>query len=237
MTWRSRLWLLYWVSTQIRRMPALTRLDSAKSTSRYRPPNGTAGLARSSVSGASRLPAPPASTMPRTCGSAVSSSSLGQSARMPLRQPVWWVKPEKGTPQVKPGGSSGSWTARARSAPSRPCTAPRARAAGQVDQSLGAVVEVLAQDLMLGALGGSKVKSKNPAGNHDPADVGEALLDDLDRRVGEHAVRVHEVEVVVRQELQPQVADQAQVRQLGCRPYWPTVSCAASRMSGEMSMP
>src|SRR6266480_2727112 len=65
-TCRSRLWLLYWVSTQIRRHPALTRLDNAKSTSRYRPPNGTAGLARSAVSGASRRPAPPASTIPRT---------------------------------------------------------------------------------------------------------------------------------------------------------------------------
>src|ERR1017187_7261999 len=69
---RSRLWLLYWVSTQTRRMPALTRLDRAKSTSRYRPPNGTAGLARSAVSGARRLPAPPASTIPNMCGSAIS---------------------------------------------------------------------------------------------------------------------------------------------------------------------
>src|ERR1700730_8255009 len=69
---RSRLWLLYWVSTQTRTMPALTRLDSAKSTSRYRTPNGTAGLAGSAVSGASRLPAPPASTIPSTRGSAIS---------------------------------------------------------------------------------------------------------------------------------------------------------------------
>src|SRR5580693_3759252 len=72
---RSRLWLLYWVSTAIRKIPALTRLDSAKSTSRYMPPNGTAGLARSAVSGASRLPAPPASTMPRTRLSAISHPS------------------------------------------------------------------------------------------------------------------------------------------------------------------
>src|SRR6185369_10972700 len=63
---RSRLWLLYWVSTQIFRMPPLARLDSAKSISRYRPPNGTAGFARSAVSGLRRVPAPPASTMPRT---------------------------------------------------------------------------------------------------------------------------------------------------------------------------
>src|SRR5215475_3444035 len=63
---RSRLWHLYWVSTQIFLMPALTRFDSAKSTSRYRPPNGTADFALSSVRGASRLPAAPARTMPRT---------------------------------------------------------------------------------------------------------------------------------------------------------------------------
>src|SRR5579863_5413267 len=66
---RSRLWLLYCVSTQIFLMLLFTRLDSAKSTSRYTPPNGTAGLARSSVSGARRVPAPPASTIPNTDGS------------------------------------------------------------------------------------------------------------------------------------------------------------------------
>src|SRR6266702_4033106 len=68
---RSRLWLLYWVSTQIRRMPPLTRFDRAKSTSRYRPPNGTADFARSSVSGASRLPAEPARTRPSTRSPAI----------------------------------------------------------------------------------------------------------------------------------------------------------------------
>ena len=60
---------MYWVSTQIFLMLLFTRLDSAKSISRYTPPNGTAGLARSSVSGASRVPAPPASTIPNTDGS------------------------------------------------------------------------------------------------------------------------------------------------------------------------
>ena len=60
---------MYWVSTQIFLMLLFTRLDSAKSTSRYTPPNGTAGLARSSVSGARRVPAPPASTIPNTDGS------------------------------------------------------------------------------------------------------------------------------------------------------------------------
>src|SRR5579862_8200514 len=68
---RSRLWLLYWVSTQIFLRLEFARLDSAKSTRRYTPPNGTAGFARSSVSGASRVPAPPASTIPRTRGSAL----------------------------------------------------------------------------------------------------------------------------------------------------------------------
>jgi hypothetical protein len=34
MIWRFRLWLLYWVSTQIRWISPFTRLDSAKSTSR-----------------------------------------------------------------------------------------------------------------------------------------------------------------------------------------------------------
>src|SRR6202035_4652083 len=73
---RSRLWLLYWVSTQIFLILELARLDSAKSTSRYTPPNGTAGLARSAVSGASRVPAPPASTIPRTVGSGTESFLL-----------------------------------------------------------------------------------------------------------------------------------------------------------------
>src|SRR6478735_5251252 len=70
--WRSRLWLLYWVSTAIRSTPALTRFDNAKSIIRYSPPNGTAGLARSRVNGERRLPSPPASTRPSTFGSAIS---------------------------------------------------------------------------------------------------------------------------------------------------------------------
>src|ERR1035438_2701982 len=47
-------------------MPELTRLDRTKSTMRYWPPNGTAGLARSFVSGYRRVPLPPASTNDRT---------------------------------------------------------------------------------------------------------------------------------------------------------------------------
>ena len=63
-TWRSRLCDLYWVSTTIWVRPEFSRFDRAKSIKRYTPPNGTAGFARSSVSGMSRLPSPPASTMP-----------------------------------------------------------------------------------------------------------------------------------------------------------------------------
>src|SRR5664279_3568335 len=62
---------LYWVSTQILRYPALTRLDSTKSINLKFPPNGTAGLARSAVNGHSRFPSPPANTIPRTLGLAM----------------------------------------------------------------------------------------------------------------------------------------------------------------------
>src|SRR5579871_2286439 len=58
--WRDRLRALYWVSTRTRRRPLLMQLDSVKSTMRYRPPKGTAGLARSRVKGSSRVPLPPA---------------------------------------------------------------------------------------------------------------------------------------------------------------------------------
>src|SRR5947209_20093688 len=47
-------------------MPELMKLLSTKSMMRYLPPNGTAGLARSFVSGYSRVPFPPASTIPNT---------------------------------------------------------------------------------------------------------------------------------------------------------------------------
>src|SRR5690606_26411732 len=58
----------------------LTRFDSAKSTRRYRPPNGTAGLARSAVRGIRRLPSPPARTMARTRGAAM-VPTLGPAIR------------------------------------------------------------------------------------------------------------------------------------------------------------
>src|SRR3989338_5847642 len=47
-------------------MPELTRFERTKSTIRYFPPNGTAGLERSCVSGCRRSPLPPASTIAST---------------------------------------------------------------------------------------------------------------------------------------------------------------------------
>ena len=57
---------LYCVSTTILLNPELIRFANAKSMSRYCPANGTAGFARSAVSGIRRLPSPPASTIPKT---------------------------------------------------------------------------------------------------------------------------------------------------------------------------
>src|SRR6185503_12231735 len=56
---------LYWLAMNTRRSPELMQLLRAKSIMRYGPPKYTAGLARSRVSGKSRSPAPPASTMTR----------------------------------------------------------------------------------------------------------------------------------------------------------------------------
>src|SRR5579859_826803 len=62
-------------------MPEFTKLLRTKSTMRYLPPKGTAGLARSRVRGKSRVPLPPASTMPSTrrckapCGADANSRS------------------------------------------------------------------------------------------------------------------------------------------------------------------
>src|SRR3954469_15977050 len=73
---RSRLWLLYCVSTTIWKKPALARFESTKSTSRKLPPNGTAGLARSCVSGSSRVPPPPASTIANPRGAATAANPI-----------------------------------------------------------------------------------------------------------------------------------------------------------------
>jgi hypothetical protein len=85
---------------------------------------------------------------------------------------------------------------------------------GQRHQGLGPVVEVLAQHVVLGALGPVEGEVEEAARLHDPADVRQALVDDLGRGVREHAVRVHHVEVPGREEFQLQVPDQGQMRQL-----------------------
>src|ERR1017187_3642120 len=208
---RSRLWLLYWVSTQIRRQPALTRLDRAKSISRYRPPNGTAGLARSAVSGASRLPAPPASTIARTCGSAIRCSRRSRTSA--IRCPHH-LAPSPRLGSRHEGKSHPNL--RLRMTALLPVVHERrfeAVLGRESDERLRPVIEVLAQDVMLGTVGPVEGEVKEAARCHDPPDVPEALVDHFDRGVGEDAVRVHEVERGVRQEVQAQVIDQGQVRQ------------------------
>src|SRR5712672_259748 len=56
-------WDLYCVRTRMRRSPECRQLLSVKSMMRYRPPNGTAGLALSAVNGCRRDPIPPARMM------------------------------------------------------------------------------------------------------------------------------------------------------------------------------
>src|SRR5712671_6472678 len=50
---------LNWVSKYTRRSPELIQLEMGMSTNRYLPARGTAGLARSLVSGNRRVPWPP----------------------------------------------------------------------------------------------------------------------------------------------------------------------------------
>src|SRR5208282_1181869 len=57
--WRCREAELNCVRRKIRRKPELMQLEMGMSTSRYLPPSGTAGLARSLVSGKSLVPRPP----------------------------------------------------------------------------------------------------------------------------------------------------------------------------------
>src|SRR6478609_9760601 len=76
--WRSRLWDLYCVSTTTCLSPELIRFEIAKSMSRYCPPKGTAGLARSAVRGINRFPSPPARMIPKTLGAAGMRPTLGR---------------------------------------------------------------------------------------------------------------------------------------------------------------
>jgi hypothetical protein len=68
--------------------------------------------------------------------------------------------------------------------------------------------------------------------------VGEALLDQRQRRVREDVVGVDDVDDRGREELEPEVIDQRQVcGSLSSTPSLMSVCCAASRTSGEISMP
>src|ERR1700719_4007230 len=62
--WRLRLSALYCVSTKTRRKLELMQFERVMSMMRYSPPKGTAGLARSRVSGHKRSPWPPARRTP-----------------------------------------------------------------------------------------------------------------------------------------------------------------------------
>src|SRR5688572_20066910 len=95
--WRCRLALLNWVMTKIRSMPACRLLLIGMSIRRNLPPIGTAGFARSRVSGQSRLPCPPPriavvtfsmelSPRPANAGVSYSSTMLAMSS-----PPLHWT--------------------------------------------------------------------------------------------------------------------------------------------------
>src|SRR5437867_5034564 len=64
--WLLRLAELNCVTTKIRSRPELMQFEMGTSTRRYLPASGTAGFARSRVSGNSRVPAPPPRMTART---------------------------------------------------------------------------------------------------------------------------------------------------------------------------
>src|SRR5919108_2749546 len=80
---------LYCVSTFMRRTPELAKFERTKSMIRYLPPNGTAGFARSWVSGASLLPSPPARIIAGVfCDMAADARLNGHSPQRPSRAVV-----------------------------------------------------------------------------------------------------------------------------------------------------
>ena len=81
------------VNGGIRRIYVLTQYKSHSlnkhiTTTRYRPPKGTADLARSAVSGPRRLPTPPARTSPRTLCLPISDSSRTRKTDQRSRGPA-----------------------------------------------------------------------------------------------------------------------------------------------------
>jgi hypothetical protein len=86
---------------------------------------------------------------------------------------------------------------------------------GQGDQRLGAVVEVLAEHGVLDSGRVVEGEVEEGAGCHHLSNVGEALLDHLDRGMREHAVGVDDVEPIVGKEAERQIIDQCEARDLG----------------------
>src|SRR3990170_7217248 len=138
---RASEWLLYWVGTTVLRYPAFGKLESGKSISRYEPPKGTAGFARSFVSGSRRLPSPPARMTTRMRGSvAISPEGIAASpwrvrADSRRHEQVFTDPQAAGTarggaPQALPTTSPqpSPEAGRKCGSPGRPTPAPRVRA-------------------------------------------------------------------------------------------------------------
>src|SRR5947208_2166306 len=81
--WRFKLRALYWVRMKMRRRFELMQFERVMSMMRERAPKGTAGLARSRVSGQRRSPWPPARST--TMASRISDIYLPPAARMEKR--------------------------------------------------------------------------------------------------------------------------------------------------------
>src|SRR6476469_2655651 len=98
---------LYCSAMKILRSPELRQLLSVKSMIRYGPPKYTAGLERSFVSGDSRSPAPPASTIVTTSSSTAlpfQHDPRGRAVRVrdAQRQAVHLVLPGLRIRQIEP---------------------------------------------------------------------------------------------------------------------------------------
>ena len=73
--WRSSVWICT-ASAAIREKPPFTRFDRTKSIMRYALPNGTAGFARSAVSGIRRLPSRRRHDPPEHSGPSLTCNTL-----------------------------------------------------------------------------------------------------------------------------------------------------------------
>src|SRR5688572_21837607 len=98
--WLLRLAELNCVTTKIRSRLELRQFEMGTSTSRYFPASGTAGLARSRVSGKSRVPAPP----PRMTASTRSMSGAQGNPRGPSAR----TYPLRGRESIRPDRGASS---------------------------------------------------------------------------------------------------------------------------------